>query len=282
MRAKTVVINGKKVSYFDEGKGKPLLMIHGWGVTKESFIPLAGYLTNKYRVIAVDLPGYGDSEPLGEIHTIDNLVSFIKFFVEKLRIKRFSFLGSSMGGALALSYVIKYPAHVNKLFLQAPFVSYKELPILSRVSVFRYVFKLTMKSGWGQGLFFKVFKLCRRWLILPRIKARVSVDQWKEIDILAGQIFDKFNQHSSKLAARELLVSALDLDLTSKLRSVDQPILIAWGSEDVILNVKWGKKLNKVMKNSYLVEFDGATHFLIVEKPRELAWEMEKFLGELV
>ena len=64
MESKTVVINGKKVSYFDEGYGFPILIIQGWIVCKDAFLPIIKKLKNKYRVIVPDLPGHGDSEEL--------------------------------------------------------------------------------------------------------------------------------------------------------------------------------------------------------------------------
>lgn len=120
MKVKHIEIEGRKVGYFDIGKGNPVLLIHGWSACKESFIPLIKLLKNKYRIIAPDLPGHGDSEELAAEHNLDNHILFLTKFLSGLNIRRTSIMGTSLGATIALKLVLTQNHLIDRLILQAP------------------------------------------------------------------------------------------------------------------------------------------------------------------
>ncbi len=119
---KRILLNGKKVEYYDEGEGQPILLIHGWMYSKIIFIIIIKrLLKDGFRVIAPDMPGFGNSEEFDDVHSPENYSEFLDRFVSKLGIKKFVLFGPSMGGIIALNYIIKHKEKVQKLIVQAPF-----------------------------------------------------------------------------------------------------------------------------------------------------------------
>ncbi len=114
---KTTLFKGKKVTYFTTGEGKSVILLHGFLETKEIWNDFAVELSRNYRTICIDLPGHGDSEIIGEIHTMEEMADIIKHIADSLEISEFVLIGHSMGGYVSLSFAEKYPAYLKGLGL---------------------------------------------------------------------------------------------------------------------------------------------------------------------
>ncbi|NCU17788.1 2-succinyl-6-hydroxy-2,4-cyclohexadiene-1-carboxylate synthase [Pallidibacillus pasinlerensis] len=114
-------LNGINYSYFVAGKGEPLLLFHGFTGTKNTWKPFINYWSDYFRVIAIDLPGHGDTESPESInrYKIESVVEDIHTFLEKLKIDKAHLLGYSMGGRFALSFAILHPVKVHSLILES-------------------------------------------------------------------------------------------------------------------------------------------------------------------
>ncbi len=124
LQPKRILLDGKTVEYYDEGKGYPVLLIHGWLFSKVILRILIKELLKRrggFRVIAPDLPGFGNSEELNDVHSPENYAKFLDRFVSKLKLKKFYLFGSSGGGTIVLDYTINHPKKVEKLIVHAPF-----------------------------------------------------------------------------------------------------------------------------------------------------------------
>lgn len=90
-------------SYLDGGSGETVLMVHGFGSNKDSWDRFARHLTGKFRIVALDLPGHGDSTSRLELsYDIPSQARRLELFAVKLGLERFHIFGSSMGGAVAI------------------------------------------------------------------------------------------------------------------------------------------------------------------------------------
>ena len=107
-----------KISYSDEGSGQVLLFIHGFLEDKRMWNPFIENFKSTYRCISVDLFGHGNSENYGYIHTMEEQAAMIKSLLDKLRLRRYTVIGHSMGGYIALELAKKYPKHLRGLVLQ--------------------------------------------------------------------------------------------------------------------------------------------------------------------
>lgn len=105
------------IQYQDEGKGKAVVLIHGFLENMSMWDAYAQTLAKKYRVIRLDLPGHGSSGCLGYVHTMEEMAEVVKALLDYLKLRKYTIIGHSMGGYLALALAEKYPDNVRGLGL---------------------------------------------------------------------------------------------------------------------------------------------------------------------
>jgi len=109
------------LSTMEAGTGPPVVLLHGLGATKASFLPTIGALADRHRVIAVDLPGFGDSaKPLAASYDAPFFARSVVALLDALELERASVVGNSMGGRVALELGLAHAARVDRLVLLAP------------------------------------------------------------------------------------------------------------------------------------------------------------------
>lgn len=106
-----------KLSFTDEGKGRAVVLLHGFLGSAEIWKGLTQQLKKTYRVIAIDLPGHGESEVIGYAHSMERMASCVKAVMDHLRLKRYVMIGHSMGGYVALAFADLYPDNLRGLCL---------------------------------------------------------------------------------------------------------------------------------------------------------------------
>jgi len=114
---KTTSYKEKQISYFTSGEGKSIFLIHGFLESKEIWKDFATELSENYKVICIDLPGHGDSDIIGDIHSMEEMAEIIKHVADLLEISEFVLIGHSMGGYVSLSFAEKYPSYLKGLGL---------------------------------------------------------------------------------------------------------------------------------------------------------------------
>ncbi len=110
-----------EISTMQAGAGDPVLMLHGLGATKASFLPTVAALAPHRRAIAVDLPGFGDSDkPLNAPYHAKYFAGAVVALLDALGIERAAVVGNSMGGRVAIELGLRHPERVTHLALLAP------------------------------------------------------------------------------------------------------------------------------------------------------------------
>ena len=110
LTARRVRVGDLEIAYLEGGSGEPLILVHGFGATKDNFTRVAAYLTPHYRVLIPDLPGFGDSfKPEHASYTIAQQVEWLNAFATALGVGRVHLGGSSMGGFIATLYALTHP-----------------------------------------------------------------------------------------------------------------------------------------------------------------------------
>lgn len=116
---KFITARGAKIRYADIGKGRAIVLLHGFLESLETWFGngFANELAKKFRVIAIDLPGHGKSECLGYVHKMERMADVVKDVMDEIGLRRYVVAGHSMGGYVALAFAEKYVDNLSGLCL---------------------------------------------------------------------------------------------------------------------------------------------------------------------
>ncbi|HEX8206397.1 MAG TPA: alpha/beta fold hydrolase [Solirubrobacteraceae bacterium] len=110
-----------EISTMQAGSGSPVVLLHGLGATKASFLPTLAALADHHRVIAIDLPGFGDSaKPLNAPYHAPFFARSVVGLLDALGLERADVVGNSMGGRIAIEMGLRHPDRARRLALLAP------------------------------------------------------------------------------------------------------------------------------------------------------------------
>ena len=109
LKMASIKFQKKNIFFTDEGKGKAIVLLHGFTESSKIWTGFASKLTGKYRVITIDLPGHGKSGRVASIHTMELMADVVCAVLKKAGIGKSVMIGHSMGGYVALAFAEKYP-----------------------------------------------------------------------------------------------------------------------------------------------------------------------------
>lgn len=249
------------------GDGPPLLLIHGFGGDKDNWTRLAGELTDQYRVIAPDLPPFGDApvDP-DRGYTYAAQVDRIRQLVQAMELSLVHIGGNSMGGAIAGAYAAAHPETVRSLWLLAPAAVAEAPPSELAAHV---------EAGGSSPLMpatrADYFELMD-WVFHdpPYVPAPV---QW----VLAQRAVEHRDRRLTVLEQ----IRADPLDLAEALDGVGIPTLITWGENDRLLAVGGARVLDQALPDSQLHLMPATGHVPMIERPAATAAAFRDFAAGL-
>jgi pimeloyl-ACP methyl ester carboxylesterase len=106
-----------RIHYLEKGIGRPLVLAHSNGQSAHVFEQVAERLASDYRVIAIDLPGHGDSDRITAHYSVDRFADAVVAFADAMGLKTFSFAGSSIGGFVAIALGVRHASRIENLFV---------------------------------------------------------------------------------------------------------------------------------------------------------------------
>lgn len=112
-----ILYKNTKISYSDTGKGNAVVLLHGFLENQTMWQDLVPELRQKNRIITIDLLGHGNTECLGYVHSMEDNAEAVQAVLTKLRIRKATFVGHSMGGYVALAFAELYPDSMRALIL---------------------------------------------------------------------------------------------------------------------------------------------------------------------
>lgn len=113
----TVEFKQVKISYKEQGKGSAVVLLHGFLEASWMWQDIWPELAKRHRVIMIDLPGHGQSDCIGYVHTMDEMADAAHAVIQALGVRRATLVGHSMGGYVSLAFAEKYPDVVKSLIL---------------------------------------------------------------------------------------------------------------------------------------------------------------------
>lgn len=252
---KTTVIDTHTVYYLEGGKGENILLIHGFGADKDNWTYFAKYLTDRYHVVAPDLPGFGESSRINtESYSIDAQVKRVHRFAENMGLKKYHIVGNSMGGCIAGVYAAEYPGEVLSLGLFAPagIKNEVETDFIADLGKGRNPLLLGSEED-----FDRMLELC--FDKKPQISGSVKT-YLTDIAIK--------NKTFNEKVFREVMT---DFALDKRMKDISAKTLVLWGDNDKILDMSGADFITKGIKNSRKVIIKDCGHTPMIERPEETA-----------
>lgn len=273
METKRVKVGDIDWAYSEGGPaGKPTLMlVHGLAGSRDNWNRVARYLTPYYHVIIPDLPGQGDSKVPNDFdYSLPNLTEKLRRFAEAIKVENgLNVAGHSMGGSISLLYAAQYPVDTKSLFLidSAGVFKSANTPYLKDPTTLRNM--IVSKPG----DFDRLMKIATS--LPPFIPKELKDSQEK---LMISQ-----SANTTKLVEQLIVMSKLFTpdSFAIAARSIDQPVLIAWGDKDQIINVEAATELKGLLKNAQEpVILKGVGHLPLLEQEQLLIKPYLDFLAK--
>ncbi len=263
--SKFIDIDGMNVHYRIEGKGAPLVLIHGTSASLHTWDAWTEILKEYFTIVRMDIPAFGLTGPNAQNdYTIEYYASFINRFAEKMGLDSFHLAGNSLGGYIAWYYTLQYPEKVNKLVLiDAAGYPREKFPLIFTFARLPVVSEL-MKSFTPKSLIKKNLQ-------------QVYYDDAKITDELEDRYFDLLLRAGNR-GAFLARVKGETAYYHETIKNIKTPTLIQWGKHDTWIPLKDGNQFHKDIANSQLIVYDNAGHVPMEEIPLETAKDALKFL----
>ena len=270
--SKFVEIDGMQVHYRVEGKGIPIVLIHGTGASLHTWDDWTLKLKENYQVIRMDLPAFGLTGPnkSGD-YSIEQYTQFLEEFVVKMKLDSMFLAGNSLGGNIAWNYASKNPEKVQKLIL----VDASGLP-----------------TNKPQPWIFKMAKtpvLSKLFLyITPKSIIEDNLKQVYEDDTkISDALITRFHDMALREGNRKAFVDRAKIDFTTseaskkeQLQNIQTPTLLIWGAKDTWIPLDNGKRMDALLPNSKLVVLQNSGHVPMEENPKESFKVLNDFLHQ--
>jgi abhydrolase domain-containing protein 6 len=267
LRLGALDVDGHRIVYLDgNAHGEPLLLLHGFGADKDHWTPLAGRLRRRFRVIAPDLPGFGESSRLPQAnYGLEAQLARLAGVVAALGLTRFHLGGNSMGGYLAAHYAARHPEQVASLCLLAPAGVLGAPPSELQEALAAGDNPLIVADEAG---FARLGALCF-------VKAPPLPRQFERV-LAARAIAD--STFNAKIFA-DLFASPIALE--QALAGLDVPLLVVWGDGDRVLHPDGLAVLRQVVPQAEAVLMPAMGHVPMVERPADVAALLERYAADV-
>ncbi len=253
--------------YLDGGKGETVLLIHGFGLSKDLWGNMLPLMSKSYRIIAPDLPCFGETLPVdGEHYTVTNQAERLHKFITALKLESFHIVGVSMGGAISAVYASQHPDKVKSLTLIGPF---------GVESKTKSDFQKAYQKG-ENPLVFKTTEGFDETVAYGSNKPEKVPDHLKSYITAAVATRYDFNKKTFK---DEIDSEGWDM-LRKYLKKIDSPSLVIFGDKDRIFDVSCIDIFSKEIRNVKPIVIKDAGHLTYLDKPIETVKSVKDFITD--
>ena len=244
------------VHYEVYGRGRPVILLHGWlgswGLWQETM----AYLGRYYRTYALDFWGFGESGKKRDTYAVTDFVALVEQFMERLGIASAPLVGHSMGGTVSLSVALKYPERVDKVVVIGSPIVGSSLTWPLKLAGYHSVAFMLFNAMWA-------FRLGMR-VASPFISRDPRFSEMMDRDL-------------SRTTLESFLMSIASLrrtDLSPMLPQLEMPCMGMFGDLDNIVSPNQWKPMLEGIPSARIDRFPNAGHFIMLDEP-------EKFMGQL-
>jgi pimeloyl-ACP methyl ester carboxylesterase len=220
------------------------------------------YLGQYYRTYALDFWGFGESGKQQPTFAVDDFVSMVDQFMERLGIINAPLVGHSMGGTVSLSVAINYPDRVSKVVVVGSPIVGSSLALLLKLAGYRSVAFMVFNAMWALRLGLR--------LTGPLISSD-------------PHFYEMMDRDLSRTTLESFLLSIASLrktDLRPYLHKISIPALGMFGDKDIIVNPKQWQPMQAGLPDVYIKRYKDAGHFIMLDAPQDFMETLKYFLDE--
>ena len=264
LQQKSIRVDDHEIVYLEGGQGEPILMVHGFAANKDNWTRFAKFITPAYHVVALDLPGFGESTCLENAsYSIADQAKRLNRFADAVGFKKFHIVGNSMGGHIAGRYAVMFPERVLTLGLFD--ASGVRSPVPSEMAQ-------RLSKGEPNPLVagsVEEFDRLIKFVFstppeIPRFAKKLLVEEAMKHKPSNERIFKQMSGE----------IEALEPDLPK----IKARTLVLWGDQDRVLDVSSVEVLKKGLPNSTAVIMKDCGHLPMIERPQEASEHYLAFL----
>lgn len=237
-------INNIKINYEEKGEGELIVLLHGWGSNIKLFANLIDLLSKKYKVVAMDMPGFGESQEPPSAWCVDDYADFVIEFLKAYNTDKVMLLGHSFGGRV----IIKLNSRENLPFEISKVILVDSAGILPPKSN-----KKSFRTRW--------YKFCRT-ILSTGIMQKIAPEALEKLRVKYGSA----DYVAASPLMRQVLVKTVNEDLEPLLPNIKCPTLLVWGVNDTATPLSDGEKMEKLIPDAGLVKLENAGHYSFLEQ----------------
>ena len=248
------IIDGMKIHYIEDGQGPAVLFLHGWGSNAHAFDQVCGLVSDRYRMIRMDFPGFGESGELTEPWNVDDYVNITIKFIRQLGLDSVNLIGHSFGGRVIIKmHTRELPFRIERIMLvdSAGIIPPKNLKKEARI---------------------KVFKAGKKVLSLKPVEKMFP----DALENFRGK-FGSADYKNASGPLRDTMVRVINEDLTGYLKEIKAPTLLIWGDQDDATPLRDAEIMKREIPDAGLFVIKGAGHFSFLKDPYVVAEAMKNF-----
>jgi pimeloyl-ACP methyl ester carboxylesterase len=271
LRFRMVSTRRLRLSALEAGSGPPVIAMHGLGATKGSFLPTVAALADRFRMVAVDLPGFGDSsKPIGASYDAPFFAQAVVDLMDALELDRVHLIGNSLGGRIALEVGLLSPERVDRLALLAPSLAWR------RARPWVPLLRLTRPE---LGL----VQLAPRGIVDAIVRRLIpgADDGWTAagVDEFLRAYLTPAGRAAFYAAARSIYLDEPhgDAGFWTRLRELQPRSLFVWGRRDTLVPIAFARHVEEALPQARHLELN-CGHVPQIERPRETNAALREFL----
>jgi pimeloyl-ACP methyl ester carboxylesterase len=272
---RSIRLHGRELSYVAGGEGPTLLLVHGIGGDWRTWEPVLDGLARHHQVVAVDLPGHGDSDKGAGDYSLGSLASALRDLCGALGIESATMVGHSLGGGVAMQFSYQFPERCERLVLVSSGGLGPDLGLVLRMATLP-----------GSELFLSVTAPAARRLMNLAAGAGRALRIRPAVDAeFYARTFAALADPETRAAFLGTLRGVVGrrgqrVDARDRLYLAEQmPTLIVWGERDAVVPVDHGRAAQEAMPGSRLEIFEGAGHIPQLDDPERFVRVLEDFVA---
>lgn len=258
---KTTTYKNEKVTFLEKGKGKAVVLLHGFLGSHKIWEQTINDLSKSYRVIAIDLPGHGHTDCVGYAHSMDLMAKCVKSVLDSLKLKRYVIVGHSMGGYVGLAFADLFPDSLRGLCL------YHSTGYADSTEKKKDRLRAINAVKANRGIYTKA--------TIRNLFATKNLKYLKE-EISFATAIAKETSKKGIIAALHGMRDRPRRDIILGL--VKYPIMMVIGEHDNVLHYEQLLEQAELIKNKTVLYLEHDGHFGFLESPKESNKALRKFL----